>query len=263
MASEDNGDNNSDHSGDSISHVSNSFSDSNPSDSWYTGEGVGVSPTFSEMDEVSRELAQWSNSMEFTYISESPPVVEEEEINLYPPEEEAYRQNNWNEACRWMGTQERYELVEYNPTPYFLPILNLGNNTPDGRFKISGWGGGDLVQCDRIADILNLRPREGCNRDQMRIEYVKGWVSNVRGGEKKHRGTCFARFRLYDGSSTIPVTIWNDSNTHPWKLTTGIIRESCVVVLYHVACFVDVAAPPGNPRHHLAAGLSNVLRICG
>lgn len=70
--------NNFDHSCDSLSHISNSFSDSEVSDSWYKGEGVGVS----EMDEVSRELAPWTNLMEFNDISQSPPLVAKEEMDL-------------------------------------------------------------------------------------------------------------------------------------------------------------------------------------
>ncbi|KAL8117841.1 hypothetical protein AgCh_015659 [Apium graveolens] len=189
--------------------------------------------------------------------NDEPPHVEEEETNLYPPDEEAYRAKNWIEACNWMEGTKPWRLVNSHPDPYFLPILNLGNNMPDGKWKKSGWNGGKLVKCDRIADIINLRPREGCNMDQIRIKYVKGWVSHLTGGTEGERRTCFARFRLYDGSNTIPVTIWNDSNPYPWKLTEGHIRDGCVLVLYHIACFVDTTQ--GVAQHRLSGGLSNIL----
>lgn len=69
----------------SVSHVSNSFSDSEGSVSLFLGDGMCVSPTFSELDEASRELTDLAR------MYEPPPQSEEEDMDLYPPEEEAYR----------------------------------------------------------------------------------------------------------------------------------------------------------------------------
>lgn len=80
---------------------------------------------------------------------------------------------------------------------------------------------------------------------------------------RKDGGACFARFRFYDGLSTIPFAIWNDTNTHPCKVTTGHIREDYVIVLYHVECFVDVDTPLEIPRDLLLASLSNILAVFG
>ena len=143
-------------------------------------------------------------------MREPAPIVEEEDTELYPPEKEAYRSTNWKDACLWTASLAMFEKVAYNVTPYFIPILNLGKYTPDGPWKLSVWDGGELVECDRIADILKLKPRNGCTRDQMRIEYVKGWVSHIRSDDMATRArgrSPFAKFHLYDGSSTIPVTI--------------------------------------------------------
>ena len=228
-----------------VSHVSNSFSDS---------EEICDSPTFSEMEEACHELS------ELAQLYEAPPQSEEEDEELYPPEEEAYRARNWAEACQWCASDNMFETVAYNVTPYFHPNLNLGKDSLDGPWDPPVW---DIVECDRIADILKLRPREGCTRDQMRIEYVKGWVSHLRGDDtgKWTRGLApFCKFRLYDGSNTIRVTIRNDHNTHA-NVTHGVLREGCVVVLYWVTCFVRGDAPPRTFTHRLSAGFSNILAI--
>ena len=76
-----------------------------------------------------------------------------------------------------------FERVACNLTPYFLPFLNLGKDYPDGPNKVSLWDVGDIVTCNRIADILKLRPRPSCTCDQMRIKYVKWWVSHLDGDD--------------------------------------------------------------------------------
>ncbi|XP_074336039.1 protein FAR1-RELATED SEQUENCE 5-like [Apium graveolens] len=55
--------------------------------------------------------------------------------------------------------------------------------SPDGPWRLSEWGGGKLVECDRIADIRKLKPREGATRDQVRIKHVKGWLSHLCGDD--------------------------------------------------------------------------------
>ena len=135
-----------------VSHISNSFSDS---------KEMCVSPTFSELEEACRQVDQLAQ------MYEPPPQSEEEDTELYPPKEEAYRSRNWTEACQWCASENMFERVAYNLTPYFLPLLNLGKDYPSGPNKVSSWDGGDIVSCARIADILKLRPRAGCTHDQM------------------------------------------------------------------------------------------------
>ena len=264
----------------SVSHVSNSISDS---------EEMCDSPTFSFLEDAIRELDELAEMYEppshseemcdspsFSFLEEAiheldelaqmhepPPQLEEEDTELYPPEEAAYRSRNWTEACQWCASDNMFERVAYNLTPYFLPILNLGKDYPDGPNKVSLWDGGDIVTCDRIADIMKLRPRPGCTRDQMRIEYVKGWVSNLHGddtGKWITRKEPWSKFRLYDGSNSIHVTLWNDHNTHA-NVTEGVLREGCVVVLYWVACFIRDDATPGHSTHRLSGGFSNILVV--
>ena len=156
-----------------------------------------------------------------------------------------------------------FERAAYNLTSYFLPILNLGKEYPGGPNKVSPWDGGWIVECDRITDIHKLRPRAGYTRDQMRIEYVKRWVFHLDGDDtvKWITGKApIAIFRLYDGSSSVRVTIWNDHNTHA-NVTDGVLREGCVFVLFWVACFVRADAPPGTSTHRLSGGFSNILEI--
>ncbi|XP_017233041.1 protein FAR1-RELATED SEQUENCE 5-like [Daucus carota subsp. sativus] len=175
----------------SVSHVNNSISD--------LGE-MCDSPTFSFLEEACRELDElaemyeappYSEEMcdsptlsfleeacreldELVQMYEPPPQSEEEDTELYPLEEAAYRSRNWTEASQWCASDNMFERVTYNLTSYFLPFLNLGKDYHDGPNKVSLWNGGEIVECDRIADIMKLRPRPGCTHDQMRIEYVKG-----------------------------------------------------------------------------------------
>lgn len=62
----------------SVWHVSSSFSDSEGSDSLFLEDEICMSPIFSEMDEVSRELS------EFARMYEPPSLSEEEDMDLYP-----------------------------------------------------------------------------------------------------------------------------------------------------------------------------------
>ena len=237
---------------DSVSHVSDSLPSSE-------GEVFMESPTCDELDEICRNLPPYYDIMEFNEVIEPSPIVEEEDVDLYPPEEMTYRSTNWKDACLWTASESMFEKVAYNVTPYFLPILNLGKDI-EGKWRLSDWDGDDVVECDNIRDIFKLSPREGCTRDQMRVEYVKGWVSNVTdGGNVKG---LYATFRLYDGTRTIRVSLHNDTSTHK-AISTGVLRDGCVVVLYHVVVFINANPPPGVCSHRLSAGFSNVLEYFG
>lgn len=233
-----------------VTHVSDSLSDST------SLSGSLVSLSDNAADEISRNIPPYYDIMEFNDPIGPPPMVEEEDDELYPPEEEAFRRNNWSDASFWMGTPQVMERVAYNVDPYYLPILYLGKDSL-GNHKASMWDGGWLEYCDTIGDIFKLRPREGCTRDQIRVEYVRGWVSHLRDARAPN---CFAKFNLYDGSRLIRVRLWNDRNTHT-SVTTGVLREGCVVVLYHVAVFINMNRPFGRHSHRLSSGYSNVLAI--
>ena len=72
------------------------------------------------------------------------------------------------------------------------------------------WDGGEVVNCERIAQINNLRPRESrYQKDQFCIAYVKGFVHNLQTEKLDHMPNPFllAKFRLYDGSESIQVSL--------------------------------------------------------
>ena len=110
------------------------------------------------------------------HVGSTPPMVEEEDFDLYPPEIEAYRKNNWDMGYRWMSSGEMDAKIKRFPKPYFLPIMNLGRETPGGRWRMGSWDGGEPLKCDRIAEIKKLRPDGTFLRIQKRIEVVKGHV---------------------------------------------------------------------------------------
>ncbi|KAL1815397.1 hypothetical protein ACET3Z_017971 [Daucus carota] len=190
------------------------------------------------------------------------PVVEEEDFNLYPMEEEIERERRWSEACGWFASGEMEAKARRCLPPYFIHIRLLGADALDRhrRFVLRPWDGGELVNVERIAEISNLRPRETrFQKDQFRIAYVKEFVHNLQTDNLDDKPNPFllAKFRLYDGSESILVSLGDDTKDHP-MITTGEVREGSVLVLYQATCFISMDE---TPHHQLSIGYSNILGI--
>lgn len=102
-----------------------------------------MTPSDNELDEIIRNLSPWYDITQFTDICEPTPIVEEEDFDLYLPDEEEYRSRNWSEACHWMASEEMFEKLTYNVTLYFVSVLNLGKDTPEDQWRLSTWDGGE------------------------------------------------------------------------------------------------------------------------
>ena len=66
-----------------------------------------------------------------------------------------------------------------------------------------------------------------------------------------------AKFRLYDGSESIEVSLGDDTKDHA-MITTREVREGSVLVLYNATCSISMDE---TPHHELSIGYSNILGI--
>ena len=110
--------------------------------------------------------------------------------------------------------------------------------------------------CEWISDISKLEPPgKQCKH---RVHFVKGFVRNLQNYPNETLPLrCRARFKLYDGSGGILVSLWDDSFEKK-IITCGDIHENSVLVLYDVPVLFK---NHGVPRYRLSIGYSNILAL--
>ncbi|KAK1394728.1 hypothetical protein POM88_013784 [Heracleum sosnowskyi] len=179
-----------------------------------------------ELDELVRNSKIYdfvpNNAPEYDLIPSNvrngspPPLVEEEDFCLEPPEVEELKARLWSEACNFIS---------------------------------SG-------QAEWKASIGKLEPPE--KQCKHRVRFVKGFVKSLDYDPPETLPMRLrARFKLYDGSCVICVSLWDDS-LEKRAISGGVICENCVLVLYDVPVLFK---NQGLPRYRLSIGYSNILAV--
>ncbi|KAK1379595.1 hypothetical protein POM88_026339 [Heracleum sosnowskyi] len=167
-----------------------------------------------------------------------PPLVEEEDFCLEPPEVEELKARLWSEACNFISSGQ---------AEWKVSIYHLSYKYP--------WDHG-TKNCEWISDIGKLEPSgKQCKH---RVRFVKGFVRSLDYDPPETLPMRLrARFKLYDGSCVICVSLWDDS-LEKRAISGGIIRENCVLVLYDVPVLFK---NQGVPCYQLSIGYSNILAV--
>ena len=173
-------------------------------------------------------------------IGSPPPLVEEEDFNLEPLEIEELKESLWSEACDFVSSGE----AELKASMYHQPMS-----------YIKSWDHG-TKNCEWISEICKLEPPgKQCKH---RVRFVKGFIRSMfQDPYDTLPMRCRARFKLYDGSDVICVSLWDDSLDFFFILSAPI-RENCFLVLYDVPILFK---NHGVPRYKLSIGYSNILAI--